>query len=181
MHTHILPSQTQDTHILPSQTQDAPATKSSKRSVTPGLERCGLASGLISTGCSSTNVGCSSPASAVASNSSFNRLPTVGAPRTLAPAERRASGPRAASACAWRRAAHPGGGGPGGGTRHGRRPPVAMLQGAAAGRCCPPSSAGAKHARKPALHKWVSRDIAPRARPRARPPHRLRNPARPAP
>ncbi len=43
--------------------QIAPATNSSKRSTRPGLLRCGLASGEISAGWSSTNVGCCSRAS----------------------------------------------------------------------------------------------------------------------
>eukprot|EP00983_Pelagomonas_calceolata_P133306 1161955-Pelagomonas_calceolata.AAC.3 len=34
-----------------------PAIKSSKRSVTPGFERCGLARGEMAMGCSNTNVG----------------------------------------------------------------------------------------------------------------------------
>mmetsp|Transcript_23741 Transcript_23741/g.58184 ORF Transcript_23741/g.58184 Transcript_23741/m.58184 type:complete len:258 (+) Transcript_23741:563-1336(+) len=56
-----------------------PTMNSSKRSVTPGLERCGLASGEISVGWSSTKVGCRSLPSTVASNISFSTCPTDGA------------------------------------------------------------------------------------------------------
>lgn len=53
------------------------------RSVTPGLLRCGFASGDISVGCSSTKVGCTRVASPRASNNSFSTCPVLGALRTL--------------------------------------------------------------------------------------------------
>ncbi len=55
-----------------------PATNSSKRSTTPGRERCGLARGEISTGWSSTKVGCCRLPSTSASNTSFSMWPTGG-------------------------------------------------------------------------------------------------------
>ena len=56
-----------------------PTMNSSNRSVTPGLDRCGFANGEISFGWSSTNVGCRSLVSTVASNISFRTWPTLGA------------------------------------------------------------------------------------------------------
>ena len=71
-------------HPLPQQlsAKNPPYTNSSKRSVTPCLVLCGLANGLISTGCSHTNVGWMRSDSAVASNSSFSNTPTLNALRT---------------------------------------------------------------------------------------------------
>jgi len=56
----------------------APAINSSQRSTQPGLERCGLASGDISSGWSVTKVGCTSVPSTTASNTSFRITPTLG-------------------------------------------------------------------------------------------------------
>mmetsp|Transcript_11564 Transcript_11564/g.38027 ORF Transcript_11564/g.38027 Transcript_11564/m.38027 type:complete len:214 (-) Transcript_11564:1131-1772(-) len=55
-----------------------PAMKSSKRSATPGSERCGLASGLISSGWLRTKVGSRSDDSTSASNISLRTFPTEG-------------------------------------------------------------------------------------------------------
>jgi hypothetical protein len=79
----------------------APATNSSKRSVTPFFARCGLASGLISTGCSSTKVGCTSADSATASNISLRMMPVEGAALIL-PAALRAASRSSAVSSAWR-------------------------------------------------------------------------------